>query len=79
MLIAAANEGQSLPLPLHALDDLQRCYLEDPVSSRQVSMSRGSLGAEYEEMLYEHMTRRGMVFETEADLRRRGKAKTPGD
>jgi hypothetical protein len=83
-LIAAANQagdayGQSAPLPLHVLDDLRRCYLYDPVSSRQVTVSRGSLGAEYEEILCDHMTRRGMVFETEADLRRRGKAKTPGN
>jgi hypothetical protein len=59
-------------------EDLLRCCLQDPVSSQKADLMKHVTGYEYEEVLYDLLTARHMCFETESDLRRKGKPKTPG-
>lgn len=49
----------------------------DPVCSHELELLKECLGREYEEMLINLLNEKKMCFETEAQLRSRGKPKTP--
>ena len=58
-------------------DGLRRCIGEDPGCSAIVSLKKECVGKEWELYLEEQLRRRDICFETESDLTRKGKAKTP--
>lgn len=49
----------------------------DPICSHEIDIKKECLGREYEELLISLLNKRHMCFETEAELRSRGKPKTP--
>ena len=57
--------------------ELLRCISEDPFNSYQNDVLKQFIGKEYEELLIEMLTDRKMCFETEEELRNKGKPKTP--
>lgn len=73
----------SLPLnPLQIEDERLRYELlslieQDPVCSYHLEQIKECLGREYEELLINLLNQKNMCFETEAELRSKGKPKTP--
>lgn len=57
--------------------DILKCIAHDSSCSHEVTQLQECCGREYEEMLIEYLQRLGACFETEADLRAKGKPKTP--
>jgi hypothetical protein len=57
--------------------DLLRCVSDDPVNCNRSDVIKATVGVEYEELLIELLHQRKICFETEAELRARGKPKTP--
>ena len=57
--------------------ELLRCISDDPFNSYQNDVMKQFIGKEYEELLIEKLTERKMCFETEEELRNKGKPKTP--
>lgn len=57
--------------------ELLQLIADDPVCSHELEQVKECLGREYEELLINLLNQRNMCFETEADLRSRGKPKTP--
>jgi CDAN1-interacting nuclease 1 len=57
--------------------DLLKCISDDPVNSNRSEILKSTVGAEYEEILMELLSAKKICFETEAELRARGKPKTP--
>lgn len=57
--------------------DLLQCCLEDRHSRQTAELQRQASGTEFEHLLYSLLQRRNMCFETESELRRQGKPKTP--
>jgi hypothetical protein len=60
-------------------EDLIQCCMDDPMSSRTADIIRHCSGHEYEEVLINMLISKKMCFETEAELRKKGKPKTPGN
>jgi hypothetical protein len=58
-------------------DDILLCIETDPNCSVECNLSRECIGREYEELLIKKLTEKKMCFETEAELRSKGKPKTP--
>ena len=58
-------------------DDILLCIENDPNCSVECNLSRECIGREYEELLIKKLTEKQMCFETEAELRSKGKPKTP--
>lgn len=59
------------------IKDLLNCFAQDLTCSHEISQLSECSGREYEEFLIENLIRLHMCFETEVDLRSRGKPKTP--
>lgn len=57
--------------------DLLNCISSDPVCSLESTLIAECYGREYEEILISHLNRLHLCFETEADLRAKGRSKTP--
>mmetsp|Transcript_5375 Transcript_5375/g.7442 ORF Transcript_5375/g.7442 Transcript_5375/m.7442 type:complete len:278 (+) Transcript_5375:72-905(+) len=57
--------------------DILKLLRDDPVCSYEVDIIKECLGREYENLLIKMLTERHMCFETESELRSRGKPKTP--
>ena len=57
--------------------DLISCIADDPICSPETNLIKECIGREYEALLIERLTAKHMCFETEAELRSRGKPKTP--
>jgi len=57
--------------------DLLACIADDPICSPEINLIKECVGREYEALLIERLTAKNMCFETEAELRSRGKPKTP--
>ena len=57
--------------------DILNCIANDSICSHESSQIQECMGREYEELLISMLNRMKMCFETEADLRLRGKPKTP--
>jgi hypothetical protein len=53
------------------------CIAEDPICSVEHSLVQECMGREYEELLISCLSNLHLCFETEAELRARGKPKTP--
>jgi len=58
-------------------EDLLKCIGDDPVSSNRSENIKACVGNEFEEVLVTLLNEKKICFETEADLRARGKPKTP--
>jgi len=58
-------------------NDILLCIENDPNCSVECNLSRECIGREYEELLIQKLTEKEMCFETEAELRSKGKPKTP--
>jgi hypothetical protein len=58
-------------------DDIIRMIGDDPVTSYHIELTKQSLGREYEDLLVSILTQKKFCFETESDLRKMGKPKTP--
>jgi len=58
-------------------DDILLCIETDPNCSVECNLLRECIGREYEELLIKKLTEKQMCFETEAELRSKGKPKTP--
>lgn len=82
--------GKGQPIPLSSIlenpsiitdprvrADLVACIADDPICSPEINLIKESMGREYEALLIERLTAKNMCFETEAELRSRGKPKTP--
>ena len=50
---------------------------EDPICSVELDIMKDCIGREYEELLIKLLKEKNMCFETESELRIRGKPKTP--
>ena len=64
------------------LDDVIRqnimeCITNDPLNSLEIDQMKECTGIEFEALLLQQLLARKMCFETEAELRNRGKPKTP--
>jgi hypothetical protein len=57
--------------------DILECISEDPTCSPSSNLLKECVGKEFEDMLTDLLVSKKMCFETEADLRSRGKPKTP--
>jgi len=57
--------------------ELLSCLASDPFCSLPVEQLKECTGKEYEEYLIARLQEKGLCFETEAELRSRGKPKTP--
>ncbi len=57
--------------------ELLRCMSYDRFNSHPCEQLKECVGHEYEEYLIERLTQQNMCFETEAELRSRGKPRTP--
>ena len=57
--------------------DILRMISEDPICSVELDIIRECIGREYEELLVKLLNDKNMCFETESQLRSRGKPKTP--
>jgi hypothetical protein len=57
--------------------NLLECIAKDPLCSLECDQQKECAGREYEELLISQLKSRGLCFETEAELRSRGKPKTP--
>jgi len=57
--------------------DILRCLSDDPLSSNESENIKACVGREFEEILCVRLKERCICFETEAELRARGKPKTP--
>jgi CDAN1-interacting nuclease 1 len=58
-------------------EELLKLMELDPISSHEIELLKESLGREYEELLIKLLHQKHMCFETESELRARGKPKTP--
>eukprot|EP01041_Mallomonas_annulata_P001908 gene1908-3689_t len=57
--------------------DIIKCCTEDISSSTEVDLLKHCVGTEYEEILYTHLNQKQICYETENEMRRKGKPKTP--
>lgn len=57
--------------------DILECIMKDPLCSVECDVLKECSGKEYEALLLQQLLARRMCFETEAELRNRGKPKTP--
>jgi hypothetical protein len=57
--------------------DIMKCVSHDPLYSHEHAQQQECLGREYEELLYSNLSRLHLCYETENELRARGKPKTP--
>ena len=57
--------------------EILTCIREESYNNYAADQLKECIGIEYEEYLIERLTDKGLCFETEADLRARGKPKTP--
>ena len=57
--------------------EVLECILHDPSCSVDTTLTQECVGREYEVLLMQQLRSRNMCFETEAELRNRGKPKTP--
>ena len=57
--------------------DILECIMSDPLCSLECDQQKECSGKEYESLLMQQLLSRKMCFETEAELRSRGKPKTP--
>ena len=61
----------------HIREDILKCIKSDPLCNLESDQLKECSGKEYESLLFQQLVARNMCFETEADLRNRGKPKTP--
>ena len=66
-----------IPLNHQLRQDLIDCISLDPVCSLEANLIAECYGREYEELLISSLNKIHLCFETEADLRLKGKSKTP--
>lgn len=57
--------------------EILQLIADDPICSPELEQVKECLGREYEELLIDLLKQKKMCFETEAELRARGKPKTP--
>ena len=70
-------KNPSLVHDVRLREDLLRCIADDPVNCSRSEIIKATVGTEFEELLIELLDERQICFETEAELRARGKPKTP--
>lgn len=58
-------------------EDILNCISEDPVCSLESTLIAECYGREYENVLVAHLKRLHLCFETEQELRSKGRSKTP--
>lgn len=58
-------------------NDILLCIENDPNCNVEINLTRECIGKEYEELLIKKLIDKGMCFETETELRSKGKPKTP--
>lgn len=61
----------------HLRADIIRCCADDNSYSIENELIKHCVGCEYESILVEKMTEKGLCFETETEMRQQGKSKTP--
>lgn len=66
-----------IPLNHELRKDLLNCISSDPVCSLESTLIAECYGREYEEILISNLNTLHLCFETEADLRAKGRSKTP--
>jgi len=59
------------------IDILTNCCMKDPMVSWDIDITKQTIGHEYEEYLINMLNSYNLCYETEEDLRNKGKAKTP--
>jgi len=57
--------------------DILRCYSDDLSSSIEIELLKQCVGREFEEILYSKLDEMQICYETEIEMRKRGKSKTP--
>ena len=57
--------------------DIMKCVTCDPSSSFEMELLKHTIGCEYEEVLYSKLASINICFETESEMRLKGKPKTP--
>lgn len=70
-------DDPSIILDDHIREDILKCIRSDPLCNLESDQLKECSGKEYESLLFQQLVARNMCFETEADLRNRGKPKTP--
>jgi hypothetical protein len=77
MTISLFMENPSIISDIYLREDILNCISEDPVCSLESTLIAECYGREYENVLVGHLKRFYLCFETEQELRSKGRSKTP--
>ena len=75
--ISSFMEDPTIVSDIHLREDILNCISEDLVCSLESTLIAECYGREYENVLVEHLKRLHLCFETEQELRSKGRSKTP--